>query len=59
MHTDSLDLELVCIEGESEGSWFIMGGKVSENSVYIPKGTEWGQANMTENAVISLYYFFK
>jgi hypothetical protein len=59
MHTDPLDLELVCIERVSEGAWFITGGKVYEDSIYIPKGTEWGQMNMTENSVISLYYFFK
>lgn len=58
-HTDPVDLEMVVIEGGSEGAWFIKDEKVFQDNIYVPKGTEWGQMNMTENSVISLYYFLK
>jgi hypothetical protein len=59
MHTDPMDLELVSIEGHGEGSWVIMDGRVFSDEIRIPHGTEWGQINMTENSVVSLYYFLK
>jgi len=59
IHSDPFDLELICIEGSSEGAWFIMDEKVFLDKIDIPKGTEWGQMNMTDSPVICLYCFKK